>query len=367
MISSPIAKRTDRGGVNEDRPRGEFDMLEIAPAKNEAPSRQDPLIQMATAHWVSRILYVAAEMNLADGLAEGPRTIEELAQSTATDASSLYRLMRTLASLGLFTEGPRHRFSLTALGEAFRTGTVHATVLTVAGHLVTKSLEQLQYSVQTGKSAFEKAFGMPFFEYLANHPTDASMFSETMVGFHGSEPAAVASAYDFSQFETIIDVGGATGNLLATILASHPEPAGILFDLPHVVRDAPALIEARRLSDRIKIDAGNFFESVPTAAGAYLLSHIIHDWSEAACLTILGTCRRAMRPNSRLLIIETVLAPGDAPHPGKILDMIMLTLFTGAQERTEPEYRGLLDKAGFRLARVVPTESAVSIVEAVPL
>jgi hypothetical protein len=341
-------------------------MLKIARAKTEVPPRQDQLIQMATAHWMSRILYVAAEMNLAERLAEGPRTAKELAQSTATDAPSLYRLMRALASLGLFTEGLSHQFSLTPLGEAFRTGTVRATVLTVAGDLVTKSLEQLPYSVQTGKSGFEKAFGMPFFEYLASHPADASMFSETMVGFHGSEPAAVAAAYDFSQFEIIIDVGGATGNLLATILRRHPRPRGILFDLPHVVPDAPAMIEARGLADRITIEAGNFFENVPAAAGAYLLSHIIHDWSETQCLTILGNCRRTMKPNSRLLIIETVLTPGDTPHLGKMLDMFMLTLFAGAQERTEPEYRGLLDKAGFRLARIVPTESAVSIVEAFP-
>lgn len=341
-------------------------MLEIARATTEASPRGDQLIQMATAHWVSRILYVAAEMNLADRLAEGPRTAEELAPSTATDAPSLYRVMRALASLGLFAEGSGHRFSLTLLGEALRTGTVRASVLTLAGDLLAKSLEQLPYSVQTGKSGFEKAFGMPFFAYLANHPADASRFSETMVGFHGSEPAAVAAAYDFSQFDTIVDVGGATGNLLATILGRHPKPRGILFDLPHVVRDAPALIEARGLGDRIRIKAGDFFEGVPTAAGAYLLSHIIHDWSEAQCMTILGNCRRAMKPSSRLLIVETVLAPGDTPHLGKMLDIFMLTLFTGAQERTEPEYRVLLNKAGFRLTRVVPTESAVSIVEAFP-
>jgi O-methyltransferase domain/Dimerisation domain len=226
-------------------------MSEVAPAKTEVQPPQAQLIQMATAHWVSSLVYVAAQMSLADRLAEAPKTADELAQSTATDAPSLYRLMRTLASLGLFTEGPSHRFSLTPLGEAFRTGTVRATVLTLAGDLFTKSLEKLPYSVQTGKSGFEKAFGMPFFEYLANHPADASMFSETMVGLHGSEPAAVAAAYDFSQFETIIDVGGATGNLLATILARHPEPRGILFDLPHVVRDAPALIQARGLDPMI--------------------------------------------------------------------------------------------------------------------
>ncbi len=192
------------------------------------------------------------------------------------------------------------------------------------------------------------------------------MFSETMVGFHGAEPAAVAAAYDFSQFETVIDVGGATGNLLTTILGHHPKPRGILFDLPHVVRDAPALIQARGLADRITIEAGTFFESVPAADGAYLLSHIIHDWGEAQCLTILGNCRRAMKTNNRLLIIEMVLPTGNTPHPGKMLDMVMLT-FAGGQERTEPEYRVLLDKASFRLTQVVPTELAVSIVEALPV
>ena len=248
-------------------------MLEIARAKTEAPPRQDQLIQMATAHWVSRILYVAAEMNLADRLAEGPKTAEDLAQSTATDAPSLYRMMRTLASLGLFTEGPSHRFSLTLLGEAFKTSTVRATVLTLAGDLVAKSLKQLPYSVQTGKSGFEKAFGVPFFEYLAKHPGRASMFSETMVGFHRPEPAAVAAAYDFSQFETIIDVGGATGNLLATILGAHPEPRGILFGVPHVVCDAPALIEARGswIASRSKPATSSRAFPLPTA---HICSHI---------------------------------------------------------------------------------------------
>jgi O-methyltransferase domain len=228
-----------------------------------------------------------------------------------------------------------------------------------------KSLDQLLYSVQTGKSAFAKTVGMPLFEWLSNHPAAASMFSETMVGLHGAEPAAVAAAYDFSEFETIIDVGGATGNLLTAILVHHPGPRGLLFDQPNVVRDAPALIQARGLSGRIRIEAGSFFESVPSVAGAYLLSHIIHDWSEAECLTILGNCRRAMKPDSRLLIIEMVLPTGDAPHPGKIFDVIMLAI-PGGQERTEPEYRALLGKAEFRLTKIVPTESAVSIVEALP-
>jgi hypothetical protein len=343
-------------------------MPEITPAKIEQQTPQAQLIQMATAHWASSLVYVAADMGLADRLAEAPRTAAELAQSTGSDAPSLYRVMRTLAGMGLFSEDSGHRFSLTPLGAALRTGTpgsVRSSVLTMAGEWVTKSVGELHYSIKTGKPALEKIFGVPLFEWLAKHPVEASMFSETMVGFHGAEPEAVAKAYDFSQIETVLDIGGATGNLLSTILSHHRAPRGILFDLPHVVADAPALIKARGLTDRIAIESGSFFESVPAAGGAYLLSHIIHDWSEAQCLTILGNCRRAMNPNSRLLVIEMVLPTGNAPHPGKMLDMIMLTV-AGGQERTEPEYRKLLEKTGFRLTQVVPTESAVSIVEALP-
>ncbi|HLJ18501.1 MAG TPA: methyltransferase [Bryobacteraceae bacterium] len=343
-------------------------MPETAPAKTGTVPSQAQLIQMATAYWVSRLLYVAAQLNLADCVAERPRTAEDLAQSTATHAPSLYRVMRTLATLGLFMEDAAHRFSLTPLGEALKTGapgSARATVLTAVGDSFTRGMDQLLYSVQTGKTGFEKAFGMPVFDWLAKHPEEASLFSETMVGFHGAEPPAVAAAYDFSEFATIVDVGGATGNLLATILARQPGPRGILFDMPHVVRDAPALIQARGVADRVRIEAGNFFETVPAGGDAYLLSHIIHDWSEGQCLTILGNCRRAMKPSSRLLIIEMVLPDGDTPHPGKMLDMVMLAV-TGGQERAEPEYRTLLDKARFRLTRVVPTESAVSVVEAFP-
>jgi hypothetical protein len=342
-------------------------MPETISEKVEQQTPQHQMIDMATAYWASSLVYAAADLELADHLAEAPRTAAEIAQSTGSDAPSLYRVMRTLAGMGLFTEDSGQRFSLTPLGETLRVGTpgsVRSSVLTLAGVLA-KPLSELSYSIKTGKPAFEKIFGMPLFAWLARHPVEASMFSETMVGLHGAEPEAVAKAYDFSQARTVIDVGGATGNLLAAILSHHRAPRGMLFDLPHVVRDAPPLIKARGLSERIAIEAGSFFESVPVVDGAYLLSHIIHDWSEAQCLTILSNCRRAMNANSRLLIIEMVLPSGNTPDPGKMLDVIMLTV-PGGQERTEPEYRELLEKAGFRLTRVVPTESAVSIVEALP-
>ena len=163
------------------------------------------------------------------------------------------------------------------------------------------------------------------------------------MGLHGAEPPAVAAAYDFSMFTTVVDVGGASGNMLAAILARHPEPQGLLFDRPHVVVDAERLFEDNGVSDRVTVEAGDFFRSVPSGGDAYILSHILHDWNDDQCLTILGHCRKAMKPDGRLLIVEMVLPPGDVPHPGKILDMVMLVLI-GGQERTETEYARLLDK-----------------------
>jgi len=321
---------------------------------------------MARGHQISSMVRVAAQLKLADHLSEGPRTAEELAQSTATHAPSLYRFLRTAASLGLFTEDAENRFSLTALGEPLRSGvpgSVRTTVLSLTGDLFRRPFSDLLYSVQTGKTAFEKQYGVPIFDWLGSHPEEGAMFSDLMIGFHGPETAAVAKAYDFSGAKTIADVGGATGHLLCTILGSCPSADGILFDLPHNADGAASLIQTRGMASRVQFKAGTFFESVPSDADVYMMSHIIHDWSEEQCLTILGNCRAAMGPNSRLLIIEMVIPPGNAPHPGKSTDMVMLAV-PGGQERTEQEYRELLTKAGFRLERVVPTDSAVSVVEA---
>jgi hypothetical protein len=313
-------------------------------------------------------VYAAARLGLADRLADGPKSAAELAGPTETHAPTLHRFMRTLAALGLLTGTDSGRFALTPLGAALRTGapgSARASVLTIAGHLGWKSWEEMIYCLQTGKTGVEKAFGMPAFDYLAQHPDEASLFSETMIGIHGDEPPAVAEAYDFSRFATVADIGGASGNLLAAILTRHRTPKGLLFDLPHVVRDAPPLLKARGVADRVRIESGSFFETVPAGAECYVMSHIIHDWSEAQCLTILGHCRKAVPSNGRLLLVEMVLPPGDGFHPGKILDMTMLVM-PGGQERTPDEYAALLGKARFRMERVVPTASAVSLVEAVP-
>lgn len=339
-------------------------------ASNEMPALPPSvqLIQMGTAFWVSRVVYVAARLGLADRLADGPRSAVVLSGPTGTHARTLHRLMRTLASLGILTQVDEQSFGLTSLGEALKTGApgaARSAILSLAGQWSWRAWEEFPNSVETGETSMVKAWGMPVFEFLAKNPVEASYFSEAMVGIHAMEPPAVAAAYDFSEVGTIVDVGGATGNMLANILSRYPMPRGVLYDLPHVVRDAPALLSKYDLMNRVVIEKGSFFERVPDGGDAYILSHIIHDWSEDQCLTILRHCRRAMKSGSRLLIVESVLPPGDTPHFGKLLDMVMLAI-PGGEERTEQEYATLLRAAELRLTRVIPTESAVSIVEAVP-
>ncbi len=324
------------------------------------------MIRMATAYWLSRLVYMAAKMDLADLLAAGPKTAAELSGPTGTNARALHRFMRTLASFGILTQTDGDAFSLTELGATLKKdtpGSARSTVLTMAGPISWGAFTELEYSLATGKPSVEKVLGMGLFDYLAQHPDEATMFSESMVGIHGGEPPAVAAAYDFSPFGTIVDVGGATGNMLAHVLARHPQPKGVLFDRPHVVKDAPALLGERGVADRVTLAEGDFFERVPTGGDAYVLSHIIHDWTEAQCLTILGNCRAAMKKGAKLLIVEFVLPEGNTPHFGKLADMIMLTI-PGGEERTAAEYGRLLDAAGFTMTRVVPTASDVSIVEA---
>jgi hypothetical protein len=339
-----------------------------APDAANTPPPQAVLMQMSLGYSMPFLLRTAAQLCLADHLAGGARTAEQLAAATGTHAPSLYRLLRTLACNGVFSEDDAHRFSLTPLAEPLRSdvpGSVRTSILSITGDLFIVPWSKLLYSVQTGQSAFDKCFGVPFFDHLTSNPDEAAMFADLLIGLNSADAPAVAAAYDFSSVAHIADVGGATGHLLATVLASHRGPRGSLFDLPHNQTGAAELIQSRGMADRISFSPGNFFESVPAGCDLYLLSHIIHDWSEAQCLAILGNCRRAMSPTSRLLIIEMVLSEGNAFHPGKMLDITMLTMTSG-QERTEPEYRALLEKANFRLTRVIPTRAAVSIVEAIP-
>jgi hypothetical protein len=326
------------------------------------------LMEMTIAHWAGELLLQAAEMSLADKFTDDePRTAQGLAAEYGMRHRELYRFLRALTGIGLLTFAGKDSFRLTDLGKALRTGApgnARSAVIALIGDMVKPAWKAFDHGLFTGDTGFEKAHEKSLFEYLRDNPGMARFFSETMVGFHGREPPAVAEAYDFSAIGSLVDVGGATGNMLGHVLKRHPGVKGVLYDLPHVVADAPALLASHGVADRVEILSGSFFEGVPKGHDAYLVSHIIHDWDDGENATILKNVREAMKPDGKLLIVEMVLPEGDAPHMGKMLDMMMM-LVPGGEERTAAEYAELLEPNGFRVNRVVPTDSAVSVVEAV--
>jgi hypothetical protein len=292
----------------------------------------------------------------------------ELAETVGVVPSKLQQVLRALATIGVFSEDEEHRFALTPLGATLQSGhpTAHRELfLTIGGPSIWKALDRLPDALATGRTGMELAHGVPLFDYLQNHPEEGAAFNRMMLAVHGAEPAAVAEAYDFTPINRLVDVGGGIGTMLINVLRRHGHVSGLLYDLPPVVAQGRAAVTAAGLADRCEFQTGDFLKAVPPGGDAYVLSHIIHDWDEDRCLTILGNCREAMGPGAKLLIVEMVLPPGNEPHPGKILDLAMLAL-VGGQERTPDQYRDLLSRAGFRLERVVPTTTPASIVEATP-
>ena len=221
---------------------------------------------------------------------------------------------------------------------------------------------ELLYSVQTGKIAFEKLYGMPVFEFLSKNIEQAKVFDLAMAGVHGRETAAMTDAYDFSGIAVLADIGGGNGSLLTTVLKKYPAMRGILYDLPQVTERAKANLQAAGLADRCKVIGGSFFESVPEGADAYLMRHIIHDWDDEKATKILGNVHRAMGDGGRLLVVEGVIPPGNDPSFGKLLDLTMLTI-PGGKERTEEEFRRLYEAGGFQQSRIAPTKAEVSVIE----
>ncbi|MEA2760657.1 MAG: hypothetical protein QOH65_3594 [Methylobacteriaceae bacterium] len=327
------------------------------------------LIEMAVAIWRARAIYAAAELGLADLLAEGPRGAEELAQATGMHAPSLYRLLRALAGCGVLTEIEPRKFATTPLGDTLRTGApgaARSTVLTLAGDWQWQAWQHFLESLRTGKPGLANAFGTDLFSYLRENPEHGARFNDAMVGMYGGLGQAVVAAYDFSQLRSVIDLGGGTGRLLAAILHSHEHLRGALFELPQTASEARRFFEASALAARCDIIEGDFFGSVPAGYDAYLLAHVLHDWTDEQALKILGNCRQAIAPGGKLLIIETVLPKGDAPHHAKLMDLLMLTV-TGGAERTADEFAHLLAVADFKLTRIFLTSTHQSVIETVPV
>ncbi len=329
-------------------------------------SLPNQLDRMITGYWASQAIYAAAKFDIAEHLSGGPVSVDELAAATSTNPDALYRLLRALARLGIFVEEAPRTFSLTPMAALLRSdapGSKRALAL-MAGDEQYVAWSEIEYSIRTGKKAFDKVFGKPIFDYLGEHPDKARIFDAAMTGVHGRESDALVAAYDFSAFGVLADIGGGNGTLISTVLKQHPAMQGILFDLPHVVDRARANVEAHGVADRCELVGGSFFEAVAPGANAYMMRHIIHDWDDEKSLTILRNIHRVMPDDGKLLVVESVIPPGNDPFGGKLLDLVML-LIPGGKERTEAEYRELFSTAGFELTRIVPTATEVSVIEAV--
>lgn len=338
---------------------------------NQEPQAQpvSPSMQMMQLLWPGALavqaIHVAARLALADLVASGPKSINSLAEATHTHGPSLARLLRALASLGIFAEEATGRYRQTALSDTLRSDhpdSVRPTAMMLAAHFVWKPCGALEETVRTGQPSFERLYGAAFFDYMAGHPDDAAVFNAAMSS-SPSYTAAIVGAYAFSRFERIVDVGGGHGLLLAAILSANPRLRGVLYDLPAVVAGASTLRQPP-ITERCKIIGGDFFQEVPARADAYLLKGIIHDWNDEAALKILKNCRRAIRPEGTLLLVESVLTPSTAPATA-LMDMLMMALTSG-RERTESEFRSLLQESGFSMVQVIRSAS-VSIIESRPV
>jgi hypothetical protein len=322
---------------------------------------------MATAYWVSEALHAAASLGIADRLASGPKNATQLACETESDPSSLYRLLRALASVGVFQESVDGQFSLTPLGDRLQSDvseSMLAWVLLLNGPVCRRAWEKLLHSVRTGKPGFDDTFGQPAWDYYEAHPEAGELFNRAMTSSATIKRHAVVAGHDFVGIRVLVDVGGGHGSILAAVLAAHPEMRGILFDLPHVVSGAGEHFRSAGVADRWERVGGSFFDSVPAGGDAYMLATVIHDWDDEAATAILKTCHSAMAPGTKLLLLEQIIPPGNDPDPGKFDDLNMLVLLAG-RERTAVEFRVLLESAGFALTRILPTPSQWSVVEGV--
>lgn len=331
------------------------------------------LYQMAIGHYVSRALHLAAKLGLADLLADGPRTGADLAKATDTHAPSLARVLRLLASVGVFEELDDGRFALAPLGELLRAevpGSMRAAVMLFSGVGIQDSWKELEYCVRTGEPAFRRhSPDANAFTQMAQDPEAAALFDKAMAAFAPQTAAVVAALYDFSAFGTLVDVGGGNGALLAGILKVNPKLRGIVFDQPHVAARARTNLAELGLADRCEVIAESFFESVPRGADAYLLKHVIHDWNDERATAILKKCRDAVPATGKLLIVEGVFPPRvdrSLESRGAAANDVNMLVCTGGRQRSEAEFRDLYVAAGFRLTRAVPTPSGVCVIEGEP-
>jgi SAM-dependent methyltransferase len=326
------------------------------------------LFQMIIGKWISQAIGTVVELGIPDQLAKGARRCRDIAQEADVSEDGLYRLLRALASVGLFAESADRRFRLTGTGQLLRSEHPEslAGYARFTAHDITwRPWGQLSYSVKTGMPAFDHVFNASIFEHFSRNPEVAAVFDDAMTSISAMEARDASDAYDFKGIETLMDVAGGHGLLLATVLRRYKRMRGVLFDLPHVAAGAAATFTRAGITGRVRIESGDFFKELPSGADAIIMKHIVHDWDDDSATRILQACHRALGTRGKVLIVDPVVPPSNVPHYGKYLDLEMLVLTPRGRERTKTEFAKLLRGAGFRLSRVVATEGPLSIVEAV--
>jgi ubiquinone/menaquinone biosynthesis C-methylase UbiE len=325
------------------------------------------LVGLINGFQITQAIHVASTLRLADHLKDGPRSAEELAPLTQSHAGALYRLLRALAAVGVFREDESRRFALTSMGDCLRTDSatpIGAWAECVGSPYVWRTWGHLLHSVRTGENAFQSLNGEDIWNYRAEHSKERAVFDRAMTEFSRGGAEAVIDAYDFSVFNHVVDVGGGRGLMLAALLKAHPQMQGTLFDQPGVVAEAEAVLKEHGVVDRCRMVGGSFFEMIPEGGDAYLMRVVIHDWDDNEAITILKTCRRAMRETAKLILIERIIAPANEIPATKFMDLHMLAL-PGGRERTSEEFSDLFARAGFKMMGV---ESAgrIHVIEAEP-
>ena len=333
-----------------------------------ASAETEQLTRMLTGVALSRAICTIGDLGVSDHIEPGaPQPVTKLAQLTRTHERSLYRLLRFTASYGVFREADDRSFDQTPLSAALRSdaeGTFRPAAQMF--HRVFAVWDGLDHAVRTGESGCVGVYGEPMFDYIGKHPDLAPVFDAGMTAFHGHETKAMLEAYDFSEIRTLADIGGGNGSLLTAVLRRYPQLRGILFDLGHVIGRAKTGIRESGLEQRCSVIEGSFFESVPPGADAYLMRHIIHDWTDEQSIQILRNCHKVIPAHGRVLLVEFAVPAANQASLGKDADMIMLT-FPGGMERTDAEYQALFEQSGFRLHNVTKTRSSVCVIEGRPV
>lgn len=331
---------------------------------------ESAILDLVVGFWSACAVATVARLGIADRLAGGPRTSAELARELGTDADALFRLLRAVSTLGVFSRDGAGRFALTPIGERLRSDVPGSQRALIASELDTAHYlpwGRLHESIRSGKPVFEKVFSMKAWEYYRDrNPDEGRLFSENMTAMSQIDTQGILATYSFADARCIVDVGGAHGAFLAAALQQAPRARGILFDQEQVIAGAGALLERFGVADRVECVAGDFFGELPRGGDVYLLKHILHDWNDDDCVRILRRVREAIAPGGRVVVAELPLPEeGNAEPVGVMLDLNML-LMLGGRERTPTEYRALFERAGLRLERVVPTAGPIAVIEARP-